>query len=762
MVYKDSTKPIEERVQDLLARMTLQEKIAQTLTVDVVSLTIPEDNLDEVLELGEITNSVVVEKMKNGIGSFQLPGKNMPPKESGIYRNMLQRHLMENTRLSIPALSQEECLNGHLARGATMFPRPIGMASSFDTELVEEVYSAVGRECRARGAHQAFTPVLDMGRDPRWGRFEETFGEDTHLVSQMGLAVVKGLQGGSKGVKSDHIIASPKHFVGYAQSAGGRNFAPATISTRELYDQILPPFEVAIKEGNAMGIMPSHTDVDGIPCHGNRWLLTDLLRGEWGFEGIVVSDYGDIERLNILHHVARDNTEAAAMGLHAGMDMDLPLGAAFSHLEEAIEKEPELLKDLDNAVKRVLGLKFKLGLFENPYVDVEAIEKTVHSKEHISIARKAAQKVPILLKNEGNILPLNKTELSSIAVIGPTADPVEFSYYSERPNVGVSILAGINAKVGSDIEVLYERGCYITKELAAMETEMEIDVRNPELYSLDEEEESISRAVEAAKKANIAVVCLGGSPSTSREAVTLAPHYGDNAHLDLVGNQNELLKRILATGTPVVVVLINGKPLSCNYVYENANAVLEGWYLGVETGTGIADILFGDVNPSGKLPVTILRSAGHVPGYYSQKATAFLKDYIFEEEGPLFWFGYGLSYTNYEYRNLRFSRREMTSNENIIVSVEIENVGTCDGEEVVQLYVSDLQCRVVRPAQELKGFKKVFIKAGETKVVSFEIKMDMFQYTGLDYAKTIEDGDFEIMVGKNCREGLKDIITFHQ
>lgn len=747
MIYKNPEESIENRVADLLSRMTLKEKIIQTIAIGPNDLLVETDDLEAFLEKGEITDPAMIEKMKDGVGSFQLPGKNMEPVESGKYRNMLQKHIIEHTRLQIPVLSQEECLNGQLARGASMFPRPIGMAGSFDRELVEEVYHAVGTEASARGAHQAFTPVLDIGRDPRWGRIEETFGEDTYLVSQIGLSVVKGLQSG-------HIISSPKHFVGYAQVAGGRNFAPTVTSKREMMDQILPPFEVAVKEGGALGMMPSHADIDGIPCHGNKWLLTDLLKEEWGFEGIVVSDYDDILRLSILHHVAKDDVDAAAMGLKAGMDMDLPVGSGFCHLEAAIEREPELVTYLDQAVNRILALKFRWGLFENPYVDVDKISSIVHSPKHVELAKKAARKVPILLKNENKTLPLNQKALKTIAVVGPTADPVEFSYYSERPNVGVSILDGIKTKVGDTCSVLYEQGCHITKAVETMETELDARIRNPRLYELAEEEDMIEAAVEAARNSDVAIVCVGGSPSSSREAVTLRPHYGDNANLDLVGNQNELVKRVLATGKPVIVVLINGKPLSCEYVYKHAHAVLEGWYLGMETGTGIADILFGDVNPSGKLPVTIVRNAGHLPGYYSQKPIAFLKEYLFEEEGPLFWFGYGLSYTEYEYSNFYISKDKIFAGESMIASVDVENVGTYDGEEAVQLYISDVQSSVTRPGKELKQFEKIFLKVGEKKRVTFEITKEMLAFTGLDYKKIVEPGIFKVMIGKNSQEGL--------
>ncbi|MFI3170096.1 MAG: glycoside hydrolase family 3 N-terminal domain-containing protein [Faecalibacterium sp.] len=752
MLYQDSSVPIAQRVADLLSRMTLQEKVMQTISIDSTSLLVAEEDRPALFAAGELLDEKNCKKLADGMGAFQLPGKNMNPAESGMYRNILQKYVQEHTRLKIPVLSQEECLNGQLARGATMFPRPIGMAGSFNKDLAERVYSAIGRETRARGGHQAFTPVLDIGRDPRWGRIEETFGEDTHLVTEMGMCAVKGLQGGADGVTPDHVVSSPKHFVGYAQGAGGRNFAPSLVTKRALMDEILPPFEAVITKAHVKGIMPSHADLDGVPCHGSHWLLTELLREQWGFDGITISDYNDILRLDILHHVAEDPAAAAAMALRAGMDMDIPGGSAYTYLFDAIEKDPSLEACLDTAVSRILKLKFELGLFENPYVDLAAIDDIVNGVVHKALAREAAQEVPILLKNEGGILPLNQAKLDTIAVIGPTADPVQFSYYSEQPNVGISILDGIRSKVGDTCEVLYAQGCHITKPMTAMETELDVLATNPGLYTPEEEADNIAKAIETAQKAQIAIVCLGSSPNASREAVTLEKHYGDNTNLDLIGQQNMLLEAIAATGVPIVLVLINGKPLSCSYAYQTANAVLEGWYLGQQTGHGIADILFGDVNPSGRLPVTIVRHAGYLPGYYSQKATSFLKGYLFEPEGPLFWFGYGLSYTTFDYQKMRISSAEMRMEDTVTVSVDVKNTGNVAGKEVVQLYISDVKSSVTRSERELKGFEKICLEAGQTKAVSFTIDASMLSFTGLDYQKTVEAGQFKIMVGKNCQD----------
>lgn len=745
--YKNVNLPVEKRVSSLMGLMTLEEKIAQTISVDTGALDISEDDLQVFKETGKIQSDKLEEAFKHGIGSFQLPGKSLDVKESTEYRNLLQKYIKDNTRLQIPVLSQEECLNGQLSKGATMFPRPIGLAGTFDTELVQSVFRVIGSETRARGGHQAFTPVLDIGRDPRWGRIEETYGEDTYLVTQMGLAAVRGLQGGSDGVTPEGIIASPKHFVGYGQCAGGRNFAPTEIPLRKLRDEILPPFKAVVTEAKAKGIMPSHSEIDGIPCHGNPWLLTDILRGEWGFDGIVVSDYNDALRLDILHHVEEDKEGACVAALHAGLDMDIPIGSAYKSLYAAATKNKEVIKLIDRAVSRILTLKFQLGLFESLVVDPDAAKSLVNCDSHKALAKKAADKTMILLRNENEILPLDISETKSIAVIGPNADPVEFSYYSTRPNVGVSILEGIKAKVGEECEVRYEMGCHITKSTKVIETETETLAKNPGLYSMEEELPHINKAVEIAKSSDVAILCVGGSPSSSREAVTLQKHYGDNAHLDLVGVQTELIKRVVETGTPTIVIFISGKPITSSYVYNHVDAVIQGWYLGQETGCSVADVIFGDVNPGGKLPVTIPRSSGHLPAYYSQKPTGFLKDYIFEIEGPWYPFGYGLSYTTFKLDNLHLKVSEVPLGEPVEVRVDVTNTGYCLGDEVVQVYVRDEIASVTRPLKELKAFERVTLEAGESKTVTLVLKADAFTFTGVDYTPTIEKGTFTIMVG---------------
>ena len=741
---------IEKKVESMLNQMNLDEKIAQTRTIPTNDFILDDEEKRLMFSKGELQSERIKKALQFGLGAFQLPGKNLSIEESVQYRNILQKYLKEHTRLGIPALVHEECLNGQLAKNSTMFPKPIAMASSFNVELVEQVYDVIGKETRARGGHQAFTPVLDLGRDPRWGRIEETYGEDTCLVSEIGLAAVKGLQGGKDGVEKGHIVASPKHFAGYGQCEGGRNFAPTNLTERYLRDHVFPPFEKAILEGGALGIMPSHAEIDGVPCHGNPWLLRTVLRDEWGFEGIVVSDYGDVERLEILHHIVDNKQEAAVRGLCSGVDIDAPSGGAYSELKEIIKNNPKLEKTLDEAVRRILKLKIKLGLLDEIYVDEKHAKDIVNRDEHKGIALKIAEESVVLLENRNQTLPLYEANLKKVAVIGPTADPVEFGYYSERPNVGVSILDGIRNKAKGKFEVEYEQGCGLTREKYAMETETDVILKNPTLFTLEEEAEKIEKAVQTAKKSDVVILCLGGSPDTSREAVTLMKHYGDNATLDLVGQQNELFRRIKETGVPVVVVLINGKPFSCGMVYENADAVLEAWYLGQETGTAVANILFGDVNPSGKLPVTIVRNAGHLPGYYSQKRTGFLKEYLFEKEGPYYWFGYGLSYTKFLYQNLDV---EVVRNSDVMAyaSIEVANIGEVTGKEIVQLYITDLVGSVTRPVKELKSFQKIELLPGENKKINFSITKDMLSFTGMNYDRIYEPGEFLIMIGTDCQ-----------
>ena len=509
----DQEKAIGKKVEALLSQMTLEEKIAQVCAVPVRQATAIEEGFAN-------SKMSLFSRLVNGIGSLENPSDPRDAVMSAKQINLMQKFLLDSTRLKIPALVGSECLHGHSANGSTIFPAAIAMACSWNPNLVNKVFDVTGREARLRGSTEAHTPVLDLGRDPRWGRIEETYGEDTYLVSQMAYAAVTGMQGGNSGYPGKaHIISSPKHFAGYGQVSGGRNFAPTPLSKRTLFDEILPPFHAAVTKANALGMMASHCEIDGIPAHGNYWLLTDLLRKQWGFKGIVVSDYNDIQRLHIFHNVAENTNEAAKMALKAGMDLDLPNMNSYGNLIEVILADPTLEKYLDESVRRILLVKFKLGLFENPFVDVAECERYVGSQDNISLALKMAEESIVLLKNENHTLPLKKSQLKSIAVIGPNATSIETGVYSVPSDRAVSILEGIKKEVGNNVSINYAEGCKIADVTPNSVTNTQMKI-----YSLKEEEESITKAVIAAKNSDVAVICVGGNINTSREAVFAQGH----------------------------------------------------------------------------------------------------------------------------------------------------------------------------------------------------------------------------------------------
>lgn len=730
---------IEQKVEALLSQMTLEEKIAQVCAVPVRQATAVEE--------GFVNSKLpTYSRITNGIGSLENPFDPRDPVASANVINQLQKFLVDSTRLKIPALVGSECLHGLAGGGSTIFPQAIAMSCSWNPALVNKVFDIIGREARLRGSTEAHTPVLDLGRDPRWGRTEETYGEDTYLVSQMGYAAVTGMQGGNSGFPGKaHIVSSPKHFAGYAQVSGGRNFAPTPVSTRTLHDDILVPFKVAVTKANALGMMASHCDIDGVPAHGNHWLLTDLLKNEWGFNGIVVSDYNDIERLNIFHHVAENTNEASKMALKAGMDLDLPNMNAYGTLKEVITADPSLEKYLDESVRRILSVKFKLGLFDNPFVDVAECEKYVGSKDNIAVALKMAEESIVLLKNDNNTLPLNKTQLNSIAVIGPNARSLETGVYSIPNNRIISILDGIKKEVGNDVVVNYAEGCRIPDITPNGNTNTKV-----KMFSLEEEEKSIQEAVLAAKNSDVVIVCVGGNINESREAVFAREHLGDRSTLNLFGNQEELIKRVSETGQPIIVVLMGGKPYTIAEIEKQAKAILSTFYCGEQGGIAISNVLFGKVNPSGKTCVSFPRSVGQLPVYYSQKATAFYKDYLDETSRPLFAFGHGLSYSRFEYKDLKIEKHIITKNEALRFSLTIKNSSNVAGAEVVQVYFSDKVASITRPEKLLVRFDKVFLQPDEEKTVSFELlPEDDLSFTGIDYKRVVEAGKFEILIGKS-------------
>jgi beta-glucosidase len=599
--YKNPQLPVEQRITDLLSRMTLEEKVAQTQALGEKKALIMDDH-------GDFSAIKAQEVLNHGIGEIAVPSENRSPKETAVFTNAIQEFLLKHTRLGIPAICHEESLHGYMASGATSFPQAIALASTWDVNLVEKVFGVAAVEIRARGAHQALSPVLDVARDPRWGRTEETYGEDPYLVSRLGVACIRGFQGKGPFIDNRHVIATTKHFAVYGQPEGGENTAPGNYSERIVREVFLPPFQAAITEAGAMSVMASYNEIDGIPSHANHWLLDRILRQEWGFGGFVVSDYGGIPELVTLHHAVKSKRDAAKEALAAGVDMELPDADSYATLEEQVREGRISEATLDRAVARILRAKFLLGLFDDPYVDPDGVEQVTNTPEHRALALQAAREGIILLKNQDGLLPLDRSKIKSLAVIGPNAAICHLGGYSQDPGKAVSLLAGIQNKVGNRIRVLYSLGCEITLNDQVWRSQ---SVDRVELPNPAEDERRITEAVGVARQSDVVLLALGGNEQTCREA--WPEHLGDRNSLDLIGKQNDLTKAILATGKPTIVILINGRPLSINYIAEHVPAILEGWYLGEETGNAIADVLFGDYNPAGRLPITFPRSVGDLP-----------------------------------------------------------------------------------------------------------------------------------------------------
>ena len=736
--YKNPGLSVEQRVADLLSRMTLEEKIAQMICLWSNR---PQKNAatDFATDRGDFSPEKAAQVMKYGIGQIARQREQKGPREGAVFANAVQKWLIENTRLGIPAILHDEILHGHMARGSTSFPQPIALSSTWDPEFIGKVFTAGALETRARGSQQVLGPNLDVAREPRWGRTEETYGEDPYLVSRMAVAIVRALQGPGPTINGDHVIATAKHFAAHGQPEGGTNIAPANYSERVLREFFMPSFKAAVTEGGIMSVMASYNEIDGVPSHANSWLLEKVLREEWGFKGYVVSDYYGIPQLQDLHHVAKDKDEAARLALEAGVDIELPDPDCFPLLVKLV-REGKLSEALvDKAVARLIRAKFLLGLFENPYVDPDRAVRVTNSREHRELAADAARRSIVLLKNENNLLPLDRSKLRSIAVIGPNADRVHLGGYSDDPGRGVGVLQGITEKVGNQIKVTHAEGCKITQEGGDWFADSS-HLNNPA-----DDEKLIAQAVELARAADVAVLVLGGNEDTNKEAWADS-HLGDRDSLDLVGRQNDLVRAVLETGKPTIVMLINSGPLSINYIAEKVPAILEGFYLGQETGVGVADILFGDFNPGGKLTVTFPRSVGQLPAYYNRKPTA-KRGYLFTSKEPLFPFGHGLSYTTFDYSNLKVSPAQIRPQDQTKVSVTVSNTGKRAGDEIVQLYIRDLVSSVTRPVMELKDFKRISLAAGETKIVEFTITPDKLSFLNLKMETVVEPGWFDVMVG---------------
>lgn len=734
--YRNPNLPVERRAADLLGRMTLEEKVAQTHALWQQKQLIMD-------EQGEFSPAKAESVLKNGMGEITRASEKKGPRENAVFCNAIQKYLKEHTRLGIPAIVHEESLHGFAAPGATSFPQAIALASTWDVSLVEKIFGVAAEEIRSRGGQQALTPVLDVARDPRWGRAEETYGEDPYLASRMGVACVRGFQGEGPAIDDKHIIATVKHFAAHGQPEGGRNIAPADYSLRTIREVFLPSFQAALAEAGAMSVMPSYNEIDGVPSHANRWLLGDVLRKEWDFEGFTVSDYFGIQQLETAHHVAASKQDAARLALEAGVDIELPDIDAYGTLAEQVRAGRISEATLDKSVARILRAKFLLGLFENPYVDPEQAARVNNSPDHRELARQAAREALILLKNENHLLPLDRSKIKSIAVIGPNAAVCHLGGYSDNPGPTVSVLEGIKQKAGSAIKVSYAEGCKITLN----DTVLGWNEDKVELPSAVDDDKEIAEAVRVAKASDMALVVVGGNEQTSREAWA-DTHLGDRDSLELIGRQNDLVKAVLATGKPVAVLLINGRPLSVNYIAEHIPAILEGWYLGEETGTAVADVLFGDYNPAGRLPITVPRSVGQIPAFYNHKPSS-ERPYLFSMPGPLYPFGYGLSYTTFKYGDPQLSPARIGTAGKTIASVDVTNTGAMAGDEVVQMYIRDEVSSITRPVKELKGFERIYLKPGETKTVHFALTPKELSFLDLHMQRVVEPGVFDVMVGPN-------------
>ncbi len=723
--YKDASLPVEKRVEDLLGRMTVEEKVGQMLMFGA----------GRVAKRGKNGSLNMTKwgkpKLANSLGGLKFPFQSSSPAESAKLNNELQKNIMGSNRFGIPTLFVGEAYNGVMGKGSTEFGRPLNLAAAWNLQLTHDVWDAIGRESRLRGWHMVHSPVGDIARDPRFGRMSEGYGEDTYLSTEMLVAAVTGVQGDYDGSapNTTHIGAVVKHFAGYSQVVGGRNFAAVEVSPRVLRDELFPPFKAAVQRGHCLAIMPSHGDLNGVPSHGNPWLLTEVLRNEWGFNGYVVSDAYDVGRLNFLMKVAENMEEAVKLGLKAGVDLDLYSDNVYELLPEMVKKDPSLMPYIDRAAGDMLRTKFIMGLFDQPYIDVKETKKQVRSSEFLALAREMDRESMILLKNENNVLPLSKTKGRKIALLGPL--------------LGKKTLSTFENVVGDNISFVAEKGYELTDR----------DKERPELTPRDGA--ALDKMVAMAKEADLSILFVGGDEFTAREATFFKWVIGDRATIEPVGAQDELIQRVKALGKPVIVVLKHRRTLAFNVIDKNADAILDCWDMTEFGDEMVAKALFGEFSPSGKLPVTVPRTIGQIPYHYSMKEISFFKDYLFMESGPLYPFGYGLSYSSFTYSEPQVSSQEMERDGELKVRVNVTNTGKMAAKEVVQMYMKDLFGSVLRPDKELKGFEKIELKPGETKTVEFTITPDMLMFTGLEMKPVLEAGDYEVMVGTSSVDHKK-------
>lgn len=720
-VYKDPSQPIESRVKDLLKRMTLQEKVAQMQDISFSEIS-NENKMD----------AEKLNKHLKGLSYGCFEGMNTSVEEYAIAIDRIQEYVLQKSRLGIPMLSTSEALHGCVHAGATIFPQAIALGSTFNPPMINQMTRMITKELKVQGISQVLSPVLDLARELRWGRVEETYGEDPYLVSRMGVAFVKGFT-------ENNIICTPKHFVAHGSPRGGLNLSSVAGGERELRSIYLKPFEAVIKEAQPMSVMNAYSSYDGIPLSSSHYLLTDILRKNLGFKGYVYSDWEAVGMLHSFQKTAVNEADAALQAVKAGLDMEI-WSNCFAKLDSLVLSGALPIHYIDTAVSRILRAKFTIGLFEHPFSDFTNLKSEMHTPDAIQLALDLARESIILLKNENQLLPF-KDNIKSIAVIGPNADKVQFGDYTwtNDNKYGVTPLQGIRAIAGNKIKLNYAKGC--------------------DTYS--QKKDGFAEAVEAVLKSDVAVLFVGSSsasPGYPQPNATSGEGF-DLSDLKLPGVQEELIKALKETGKPIVVVLVSGKPFAIPWVKENIPSVIQQWYPGEQGGNAIAEVLFGKTNPSGKLNVSFPQSVGHLPvfynyypsdkGYYKKRGSIDSpgKDYVFSSPDPVWAFGTGLSYTTFEYEKLSISKESFNSNETCHIEVTVKNTGAVDGKEVVQLYVDDKVSSVATPVHELKRFEKVFIKAGESVKVKFDLPMSELALYNVDMKRVVEPGQFELQVG---------------
>jgi len=721
--FKNSKLPIEERVKDLLGRMTLEEKIAQMRSL----------SFSQFLVNGKMDESKIANATKN-LSYGTIEGIKLTAKEISDYSVILQKFMKEKTRLGIPVIVTTEALHGSVQDNSTIFPQALAQGSTFNPDLIKKMTALISRELKAQGVKQVLSPDLDLARELRWGRVEETYGEDPYLNGRMGVAFVTGFN-------ENNIICTPKHFAAHGSPTGGLNLASVAGGERELHSIYLKPFETVIKETKPLSIMNAYSSYDGIPIAGSKYFLTDILRNEWGFKGYVYSDWGSIDMLYSFHYTAKDEADAALQAVTAGLDFEIS-SDCYAKLDSLVKNNLLDVKYIDLAVSRILYTKFSAGLFENPFADREGFEKLMHQPDAIALAKEIARESIVLLKNEKNILPI-KGDIKSISIVGPNADQVQFGDYSwtKDNKYGITPLQAIKNLIGDKVQIKFSKGC---------------DILNTNV--------DFSEAINNTKNSDLTIIFLGTtSASLAREYKNSVSGEGyDLSDIKLPGMQEELVKELHKTGKPVIVVLVSGKPLAISWIKDNIPGILVQWYGGEEAGTAIAEMLFGKVNPSGRLNVSFPQSTGHLPVYYNYYPTdkGYYKrpgspekpgnDYVFASPDALWPFGYGLSYTSFKYENLEVKKEKLKADETAEIRVTVTNTGAMDGKEVVQLYVRDKVSSVVTPIKELKRFEKIFLKAGESKTVTFKLPMEELALYNAEMKKVVEPGEFELQIGTSA------------